>query len=158
MKILDSDGTTAEMVALHEAAHAVVSVLLGVRFTDVILKLPEARIDWPFDEADTVRNREARVACALAGGLVHASVLGKSDFRDNASREDMEIAERQAALLGIKHGRMMDEYLESVADRTADLLSGNGVMEAVTCVAAELMERERLTFEQVRRIVNRFVE
>lgn len=60
-------------------------------------------------------------------------------------------------MLGIKHGRPMDQYLDRIADRTAELLSREGVMEAVTCVAAELMDRERLTYGQVQRIGGRFV-
>lgn len=158
--VWDEYGTTAGTVALHEAAHAVASVLLDVPFTDVSAKLPfDAVICWRHDDKFPTTKAPARVAAALAGGVVHAGALGgRKDYRTFASAADLEFARTHARIVGFRPGRALEAYLDQIADMTATLLSGDGAIKAVVAVAAELMDRERLTFEAVRRIVNRFVE
>jgi hypothetical protein len=146
--------------AHHEAGHAVASYVLHVKFNGVHIipdlqanflgrtcKEPESiRPDW-LDQCEL----ESRVIVSLAGMAAEARYTGKADWRFGA--DDFNFVFDVIAKLNHFADEDLPSYVEYLWVRAQNLLRRPGHWQSVQAVAEALLQKNELTYEEVRSIV-----
>jgi len=136
--------------AFHEAAHAVMCLILGVPLRYVTLG------DYGAD-AEAVIGKTGDVnylaLVGLAGAVVERRILGDADYRPLMSREDRALVIQAADRQGFDRHRYETE-MAGVADR---MMCRPDASRAIAAVAKALMERSKLDHQEVKRLVGRYV-
>ena len=160
-------------LACHEAAHAVIGTVLGLDVHQVSVRPrqetwghteyepPPEFVDAAEGQIDTSHPAaaswlEAKAICGLAGPRMHETVLLNIDqeatFDDEAGwRVDEHYVELNCAYLCEATGRDAEEVVNSVEDRTRELIMAHG--DTIKAVAQVLGEQGSLPGEQLREIV-----
>jgi ATP-dependent Zn protease len=168
-------------VAVHEAAHAVAAVVLGVNLNSVDVRrrrLPDGRLSvgftdtGPQDLSDTSESRESEGRCALiqamVGGVAEAELNPKM-WEHTGMEGDLADARRIAAMVfcepvrrpdgryeisseqQARHQREINELIDSCNKSARNLVTS--YWPEIVQVANELLERESLTGAEVEEIV-----
>jgi ATP-dependent Zn protease len=152
------------LTAFHEAGHAVMAELCGQHVTEVeivgddehagsvrSLRFTEERPS-EHDPAIPTAPDERRLLCTAAGMVAEALVSGRDGWDERC--EDLDAAVRLAM-------RVVDDcenvvpFLEIVREHTEELLRRN--WPAVEALADALIERRRMTGEEVRRLLSPYL-
>jgi ATP-dependent Zn protease len=148
------------LTAYHEAGHAVMAQLCGQRITEVeiigdtehsgsvrSLRIHEEQgpdVDPGIPTALT----ERMLLCLVAGMVAESMISGRRSWDEGS--EDLDAAVRLAMKVVGDCERVLP-FLEIAREHTEDLLRRN--WPAVDRLAAALMERRRMTGEEVRRLL-----
>jgi len=148
------------LTAYHEAGHAVMAQLCGQRITEVeiigdsehsgsvrSLRIHEEQgpdVDPGIPTAPT----ERLLLCLVAGMVAEARVSGRRSWDEGC--EDLDAAVRLAMQVVGDCERVLP-FLEIARDHTEGLLKNH--WPAVEALASSLIERRRMTGEEVRRLL-----
>ena len=143
--------------AFHEAGHAVMSWLLGVRFRAVTTK-PDGeslgnvtmRTRMRTEPSDQSLERQAQIE--LAGAIAQKLCTGRMTTRWGSSHDD-----QNAVTLAMKRcgsGESATAWLRWLSIRVRDCLSTPRNLSAVKAVAEALLERETLNEDETLKIMN----
>lgn len=148
------------LTAYHEAGHAVMAQLCGQQVTEVeivgddelsgsvrSLRFAEEH-GSEHDPSIPTAPIERRLLCTAAGMVAEAMVSGHRNWDEGS--EDLDTAVRLAMQVVGDCERVLP-FLEMVGDHIEDLLRGS--WPAVEALAAALLENQRLTGEEVRRLL-----
>lgn len=149
-----------QLTAYHEAGHAVMAQLCGQQVTEVeivgdtehtgsvrSLRFPEEH-STEQDPSIPTAPIERRLLCTVAGMVAEAMVSGHRNWDEGS--EDLDTAVRLAMQVVGDCERVLP-FLQMVGDHTEDLLRGS--WPAVEALAGALMDRRRMTGEEVRRLI-----
>ena len=161
--IADSDGKRRR-TAVHEAGHAVMACLMGLRFSAVTLEESQEHgllgcLIWDEGQPLTapihfdLSEHEPYVLTLAAGYVAECEVFGQLEERDvvGALHDMGQIASIAAEVIP-RDGDAM-AYVRDISDRvSAALQLQRATLDAVT---EQLLQRTRLTYAEVSRIVQR---
>lgn len=152
------------LTAYHEAGHAVMAQLCGQHITEVeiigdeelsgsvqSLRFAEEQATEQ-DQSIPTAPIERRLLCIVAGMVAEALISGQRTWDEGA--EDLDVAVRLAMQVVGDCERVLP-FLQVVQEHTEDLLRRN--WPAVEALAGVLMERRRLTGEEVRRLLTPYL-
>lgn len=145
-----------EITAMHEAAHAVVAIYLGLRVDRITIGTTDyavERVDRLSDDDDLVgytdvthtgRHTDARVATAAGEAAESAAGIPPADIRENCARDRASAA-------------CSDRVWNSARDRAQMILSRPDVTAAVAALTGALltMGTGTMTGDMVHQIVRR---
>ena len=153
-------GDPVLLTAYHEAGHAVMAQLCGQQITEVeivgdedhagsvqSLRFSDER-GSDHDPAIPTAPIERRLLCTAAGMVAEAIVSGRPGWDEGC--EDLDAAVRLAMQVVDDCERVLP-YLETVREHTESLLRSNWT--AVETLAEILVQRRRMTGEEVRRLL-----
>jgi ATP-dependent Zn protease len=154
------DADPVRLTAYHEAGHAVIAQLCGQQITEVeiigdddhlgsvrSLRFPEP-LTPEHDPNMPTAPVERRLLCTAAGMVAEAMVSAREGWDESC--EDLDAAVRLAMKVVDDCDRVVP-FLEIVRDHTEELLRRNWV--AVETLAEALIERRRMSGEEVRRLL-----
>jgi ATP-dependent Zn protease len=148
------------LTAYHEAGHAVMAQLCGQQLTEVEIVGDEEHTGSVrslrfVDEEGSSRDPaiptapvERRLLCTVAGMVAENLVTGHRELDESC--EDLDAAV-QLAMKVVGDCERVIPYLEVVREHTEDLLRRN--WDAVEALADALVERRRMSGEEVRRLL-----
>jgi ATP-dependent Zn protease len=144
--------------AFHEAAHAVVALVLGIKVNRVSIQKAPGQLgycDFSFKNA----SHNHLIAAALAGGIIEHAAGGLHWlYADQLiSDEDKRVIDDACFALGIRGDREKQNYVYDVRRQTEELLERKEIRLAIGEIATALLQRKELDGPTVREIVGRHI-
>jgi hypothetical protein len=142
-------------IAYHEAGHAVVTLRLGYKVTEVTIKR-DKRAEGRANIIKLGGPTSDGIKIDLAGMIAESLINPTTSFRDqckNGGRSDWRSALKLARELAFFNETKPGIIIEEFVKRTTALVRQHE--QAIANVAAALLERETLTGGEVERLIGR---